>query len=80
LAPNSCSFDILEQEFISYQVFQLPEAVTTAEHIDVAWHLLGQIKDPATGYPKFANCHLPKKPTLALTFQVSIFGSSFRAC
>ena len=38
-----------------YHVFPIPDTITTAERIDVAWQLLGQVKDPVTGNAKCAN-------------------------
>ena len=51
LLQQSASVDVLEQQFNSYQVAQLPN--TKSMQIDEAWHVIGNIKDVATGKLKF---------------------------
>jgi len=45
--------DLLQTQFLQYQVDVLPDAVLSAERIDTAWHQLSLIKDVATGLPKY---------------------------
>jgi hypothetical protein len=49
LKPSSSGeedgYDILEIEFLKYQVDKLPENILKCERADVQWHQLGQMKD-----------------------------------
>ena len=68
LAQQDCtvSLDTIEQEFLMYQVVPLPTAVTSAERIDMAWHLIGQMRDAATGNAKFRNLSSVMKGILTI--------------
>lgn len=53
--------DELEEEFLQYQIEDLPTSITESDRIDVAWHLISQIIDPATRETKFKNlCKVAK--------------------
>ena len=45
--------DKVHEEFLMYQIEDLPQTVLQAGRIDVAWHLMSQLKDVVTGLPKF---------------------------
>jgi hypothetical protein len=53
--PSANEKDKLHEEFLAYQIVDLPGTVRKAERVDVAWHLLFQITDPATSDVKFRN-------------------------
>lgn len=57
LLPES-TIDELEMQFLHYQVDSLPATVLEAERLDVAWHLLGQLKECRSDMPKYH--HLAK--------------------
>ena len=45
--------DKVHEEFLMYQVEDLQQTLLQAGRIDVAWHLMSQLKDVVTGLPKF---------------------------
>lgn len=55
LLPAECTKDQLEEEFLAYQITALPDAITTSERIDVAWHMISNIIDPLSGRKRFGN-------------------------
>jgi hypothetical protein len=50
---SAVTIDVLQEQFISYQVAQLPNTVSKAERIDEVWHAIGSITDGVTGKMKF---------------------------
>ena len=62
----SCTVDELEEEFMAYQTAVFAETITKAERIDVAWHCISQIKDPASGNDKYGNISAVMKGILVI--------------
>ena len=53
LLPTGAKIMDLQMQFLRYQVDKLPSGVVEADRIDVAWHLISQIKDLTTGLPMY---------------------------
>jgi len=47
------TLNLLQTQFLQYQVDDLSAAVLSAVRIDTAWHQLSLIKDVSTGLPKY---------------------------
>jgi hypothetical protein len=62
----TCTLDNLEEEFIDYQTAALSDAITLAKRVDVAWHMISQIKDPATGNDKYGKISAVMKGILVM--------------
>lgn len=62
----SCTVDELEEEFMAYQTAAFAETITKAERIDVAWHCISQIKDPASGNDKYGTISAVMKGILVI--------------
>jgi hypothetical protein len=44
------SKDVLELEFLKFQIdMKIPESIVKAERVDLAWHMISQLKDNTTG-------------------------------
>ncbi|MGH0133285.1 UNVERIFIED_CONTAM: hypothetical protein FKN15_039742 [Acipenser sinensis] len=46
--------DHLENEFVAYQVENIPEDILRSDRADVSWYKIGRIFNPVTSQPKFA--------------------------
>lgn len=53
---SSQQLDQLEEEFLTYQVDDLPKEVIDCPNVDQQWHLIGQLKDlnMNTKYPSLS--------------------------
>ena len=53
LLPDEATEDELEMQFLQYQIDTLPATVLESGRLDVAWHLLGQVKESDTKLAKY---------------------------
>ena len=44
ILPANCNIDVVEMQFLRYQVEPLPKDVSETKRIDTAWHTLSQLK------------------------------------